>query len=332
MESNDYIQDSLHFDDKSNLAYNRQPVVVGIFDTGIDPLTFNSYFYTSSVSSCIVNPGANANNGWNFVAQNSNWGDDYPSKHGTQVTGFVVDQSMKFRENSVNILPIKIHDHNGHAGLFNVLCAFAYASNRGAKIINASFGYYAAKPKPSSQYPDSCALLIKAFVKKYTTDRGILLIAAAGNSGNTYEDTCRAFVGLDKRNLDQVGFYPASLGADTNFRNVMAVTTVDTRSSRVSPRQNYSPNVVDIGVQADTVDGELFLFIKPRLNAGFRSTVEGSSFATPIVTGIIASHYFKLDGLPADKSIIIATLRSLGLAESNPAFVSKIKNGIIMHK
>ncbi|MFI5152538.1 MAG: S8 family serine peptidase [Chitinophagales bacterium] len=331
MEFTDSNKDTLRYLYSVGPSYARSAIPIGIFDTGVDPAAFSTNYYSSSVNSCLI-PGT-ANNGWNFVAQNNNWTDDYPSFHGTQVTGFVVNQAKKFAQNSASILPVKIHDKDGHAGLFNVLCAFAYASNRGVKIINASFGYYAAKPKLATSDPDSCALLIKAFVKKYTTDRNILLIAAAGNSGNTYEDTAAAFQGLDKRNLDDVAFYPASLGANQDFKNVITVTTVDTTSGRVSPHQNYSANVVDIGVNADrVVQDTIFVFMKPGLQSGLISTVEGSSFATPIATGIIAAHYFEIASLPADKTVIISTLSSLGLAQSVAAFRTKIKNGIIMYK
>jgi len=311
----------------------KSPVTVAVFDTGVDSFKLKNYFYRNDShtdTSCL---GFQANNGWNFVAHNNNWADDYPSKHGTKVASFIVDQIKKYAGNNVKILPVKIHDSHGVSDLFSVLCGLAYAANNHAQVINASFGYYAPKPQPGSSNPDSCATLLKEYVRTYLTSKNILLVAAAGNAGPVEDtDTTLHVSSAGLHNLDSVCFYPASLARNHDLPNVIAVTTIDTASESVSPIQNFSPNVVDIGVQADAIVSGFYVFIPPNAPVGMMPTVTGSSFATPIATGTICANYDLISSGISDKEQILSILKSNGIVYRNSSFNNLIRNGIIMRR
>jgi len=307
-------------------------ITVAVFDTGIDPNYINSqYFYSNDTStSCF---GNTANNGWNFTdaPPDANWFDDFPEKHGTVVSKFVVDEVQSLNGNGIKILPVKIHNYKGQSTLFSVLCGFSYAVNRGAQIINASFGYYTPRPVLATSDEDSCAVLLKEYVKTYLTGHNILLVAAAGNYNDIEEPASFAPVtDSGKRNLDSVSFYPASLASDSDLTNIFAVTTVNKIS--VCRLQNFSANVVDVGVIAD--DSASYTFQNPLFVS---QSALGSSFATPIVIGKICANYHLFinptTGMQDfSKQNIIRVLTAQGILYSDSLLTSKIKNGIVTQK
>ncbi len=323
-------------------------ITVAVFDTGVDSLELSNsgYLYKGNIPSCL---NTAATNGWNFPDSSPAVTDDYmcgleSPEHGAIVSKLIVEQVRHYAENNVKILPVKIHNCNGQSDLFSVLCGFAYAKERGAQIINASFGYYEPKKYSSvngSVLKDPSVFLLKRYIQYYLTNNNILLITAAGNKKDAQETQVFTSAGLtpptDLRNLDSVYFYPASLAADPEMTNIISVTTVDTISNTVSPLQNYSPNVVDIGVNADDISGEDYYFVNPRVDSGLS---EGSSFATPIVTGIICSHYSliraKLAGQAFNKQNILNILlqpgAGIGLNINTTQLGQKIKTGIFLNK
>lgn len=252
---------------------------VAIFDTGIDTTGIpQNYFYTNSAASCL---GSAANNGWNFVNNTPDWLDDNSGRHGTTVARFVLNEVNAYEANTgIKILPVKTHDKNGEGDLFSVLCAISYVADRKADIVNASFGFY--QPKTKGSTPDSSVLFMKEYINYYLTNNNILLIAAAGNVTPQHAE----------RDLDIVSFFPASLSGE--LENVIAVTTAEINRGSVDANQNYSDNIVNVGVNADTISGNAYLFYNPRI-AG--SLIRGSSFATPVTTGNLCAHYDMLQPL-----------------------------------
>ena len=157
--------------------------------------------------------------------------------------------------------------------------------------------------------------------------RPSLLVAAGGNRDDDQQiEAC----GTITRNLDEIDFYPASFAKDTSMKNVIAVTTISEESvnpGSVSPRQNFSKNVVDIGVHADQVNGQAYSIRNTRFQNYF---IEGSSYATPIVTGIIAANYKMLTRNIADiknKYLIIDNLKSQNILKNRSDFDGLIKGG-----
>ena len=263
--------------------------MVGVLDTGIDTALLPKFKRFSSPASC---PEPDAVSGWNFSYNSKDVTDDYRAKHGTVVTRFILDQVGNLKNNDVSILPVKVFDSTGATNLSVILCGLSYAKDRGAQIINASFGFYARRTTSAVDGIDSGGLLLEKYVEKYLTANHILLIAAAGNTEG-YER--EVFIpnpdnAATLRNLDSVSFYPASLSR--RLSNVITVTTTYADSTgQVTPNQNFSPNVVGIGVVADQflngMPGSDCVFLNPIVN----KFANGSSFAAPIATGNIAAFY-----------------------------------------
>ncbi|MBE7172736.1 MAG: S8/S53 family peptidase [Williamsia sp.] len=292
-------------------------VTIGILDTGVLSAIKNEY--TKPVTgSCIDN----GEKGWNFVDKNAITTDDNDIRHGSLVAKFVIDQALKYRNHPINILPVKVHDSEGKSDLFSILCGLAYASSCGAQVINASFGFYA---KQKSGAPS----LLQTFVEKHLVAKNILLIAAAGNQNVVEDSDFLAYSTGNPRDLDVHPFYPASFAAQ--FEHVLAATTVriTAKSASSSPEQNFSDNAVEMGVICDETDsGGHFSFRHP---FGEQVLIYGSSYAAPILTGIIAQHYTELlNAMPGgqfDKTLLLQKLRSLLLTGTNGKLASFVKDG-----
>jgi subtilisin family serine protease len=312
------------------------PVKVAVLDTGIDPKISSKYPYKSSNVCCIEG----AESGWNFVNNSPDCNDDNTYKHGSVVAQLIADQVNKSGKNGLEILPVKTHDANGVGELFDVLVAIAYATKMGAQIINASFGFYAPRPKisPEDDPADPWALLLRKYVDFYLTNE-VLLVTAAGNSDIEnlivkFKEHGWPYHPTDARDLDQIGFLPASLARSRNFPNVIAVTTVhvdEKGEGTVSPNQNFSESVVDIGVIADAIVESEYVFNNPLFNKG--ETVEGSSFAAPIVTGHLCANYDKIKDAIHGKNFRKDDLwENLGteIVRANPSLAKSIKGGKVM--
>jgi hypothetical protein len=287
-------------------------ITVAVFDTGIDTVITTNH--TFKVPAC--KPGSEK--GWNFVAESPNIADDFPVKHGTIVSKYILDEVKANRSgNNVNILPVKIFAPDGTSDLFAVLCGFAYAKKAGAQIINASFGFY--------YYIDEPPAILLKYTETMLTANNIILVAAAGNRIDA-EDAEAAKLGLagaDLRNLDRHYFYPG--GLSKFLPNVFCVTTANKTTGAVSPTQNFSNTRVDVGTSP--VPGGGYDFEHPFSPASPR--ISGSSFATPIFAGKLCSWYSKVvTTIPVNKELILTALKSNGvLFDDVPALNALLKNG-----
>jgi len=143
--------DSSELNDKRLTAikpttFSESPVAVAVLDTGVDSagLRRSGDLYIGTDSSCLNHF---AQNGWNFPDNTPAVEDHYHplQGHGSTVSRLILEEVQAIHKTPVKILPVKIISDHGSAKLFDVLCALAYAKDRGAKIINASFGYYSCK-------------------------------------------------------------------------------------------------------------------------------------------------------------------------------------------
>jgi hypothetical protein len=298
---------------------NKKAVIVAVLDTGMGPKEseLDQFLIAPNNQPCITD----AKQGWNFISDTKKYDDDHGIKHGTTVTRMLVEQSLTtLGGNPVKILPIKVQDGKGSSDLYDVMCAMAYAQSMGAKIINASFGYYA--PLNYKDNDTYCVKIFREFIKEVLTDNGVLLVAAAGNQTDKEEIKRRFNINststrnqLDQapdepRDLDQVHFFPASFAADPELWNVISVTTVTPEVTEVSDSQNFSKKVVDIGVPADEDVNNGFF--NPRTAGTF---VAGSSFATPKVTGMITGNYDLIAGKRNKQEIIDILMKKNLLAK-----------------
>ena len=310
------------------------PLIVAVFDTGLD--TAGTTSVATIPPTCLELPeGANSSHGWNFCYNNSNTLDDMPDKHGTKVTKMIMDQVQLYGGGDVSILPVKIFDSTGKGTLFGMLCSIAYASNAGAKIINASFGFYHCEEADTSN-TIKIENLMSAFLDKYLTASGTIMIAAAGNA-DPHEDSVyhQLTGGTAYRDLDSNRFYPAYFARTR--ANIIAVTTVSQGTQKPSPEQNASPRSVDAGANCNAIANDgTYVFYDPltppkQTGSGYIIyTVTGSSFATPIITGRIAALYSTLTS-KTDKHIIIPAMNITASGRTvllkDPALVNAVVNG-----
>jgi len=315
-------------------------LTIAVFDSGLDSIPGSEI--TNLGQTCLLTGDASSQNGWNFVYNNSNTRDDIQDLHGTRVTKLIIDQIRRYRGDNINILPVKIFDSTGKGSLYGILCAVAYAANAGAKIINASFGFYHyADADTSGAFQQEN--LMHAYLSHYLAKNSMLLVAAAGND-NLEEDTTFAKVtgwtsDTTLRELDTNRFYPAYFAlTDTN---IISVTTVSpqTHSPSRCPLENFSPKSVDVGVNCDTIYQGYDFFDPLQVYTTRRGlyrtkTITGSSFATPIVTGRIAAFYSHLSS-KTNKQSIIGQLNRIRVPAGTPpalkigSFTQFILNGEI---
>jgi thermitase len=166
--------------------------------------------------------------------------------HGTAISGIIaanIDNQMGIAgiAPNVDILPLRVLNSQGIGIYSDVAAAIIYATDNGAKIINLSLGGVNASS------------LLQSAVS-YATSRGVMVIAAAGNSGV------------------EGALYPAA------YPEVIAVGAVDSTLQR-SSFSNYGPQV-DIyapgrDILATGKDGN---YVR----------VTGTSFAAPHVAGVAA--------------------------------------------
>jgi hypothetical protein len=145
----------------------------------------------------------------------------------------------------------------------------------------------------------------------------------------------------DIRDLAKHPVYPAVLSG--HLGNVITVTTVFSPEDAISLQQNHSRRFVTIGVNGDgqcTVTGvppptEEFCFRDPLDPTS--AQVHGTSFATPIVTGRIASFYDLLTagmGTTIDQAILLSRMQVEGLVKQStaPVLPANIKHGVYAPK
>jgi hypothetical protein len=260
-------------------------VTIAVLDTGIDLSIVDKGYISNNFQN---KPGyecfSDAVNGWNFVDDNADIKDDNPGRHGSLVTQFIINQ-FKDSAKSVKIIPLKTHDSNGKGDLFKIFCAIYYAIAKGAKIINASWGFYYYENAPVIQLNALIATL---------KDEGILFVTAAGNQSDADDKIARGILAqqginpnsFQLRNLAIHHFLPANL-SDTE-KNLITVTT--SNGEVVAATENYSNVFVDLGVLADKSENGDLLFKVPFNLNGAVEHVRGSSFATAIATGIIGAN------------------------------------------
>lgn len=156
--------------------------------------------------------------GWDFFHNDNSTYDNINDFHGTHVAGIIgasTNNSLGVAGLNwdVKIMPVKFIGDGGFGTVADEISSLAYASNNGARIINASYG--------SSDFSRTEYNAINALRNK-----NILIVAAAGNNGE---------------NNDAAPLYPASYGLP-NIISVAASNNLEKRASF----SNTGANSVDI--------------------------------------------------------------------------------------
>ncbi|MFI5187425.1 MAG: S8 family serine peptidase [Chitinophagales bacterium] len=241
-----------------------------IIDTGLD----TTAFATSLKNLIWTDPADPKKTLFNFLKPDGldTLSDSNLVKHGTSATAIALGQITN--QSKPRIMALKAFDKNGKGTIYSVSCALSYAIKNRASLINASWGYYGKEIDPVLNY----------YIKR--ADRmSVPIIAAAGN---TLEPPghARPYCGNNPVPGNELTgthqFFPAFLSPQ--FPNLVTVTGLSQSSTThtLVPclYQNYSNTIVSIGVWNKD----------PQNCCQYRvsflgSPIEGTSFATPVVSG-----------------------------------------------
>jgi subtilisin family serine protease len=173
--------------------------------------------------------------------------------HGTMVAGLVgasTDNGTGVASVGWNasVLPIQALNDAGEGNTFTIASAINYAVSKGVKVINLSLGSFSADP------------IMEAAINSATSS-GVVVVAASGNSG------CDCII------------YPA------NYPNVIAVGATDSNDNRAS-FSNYGNNL-DIVAPGTGSIRTTFMSASNKTSL-YTTSANGTSIATPIVSGAIA--------------------------------------------
>lgn len=258
----------------SNIDLPHKPTdgrILAVIDTGLDTTEFKSPFnylvWKNPLGETIydVVPSPFSYSKYLLI-------DDNHVKHGTSATALALSQITN--DKYPKIMPIRAFDSNAQGSIYTASCAMSCAIENHADYINASWGYR-GKEDP----------ILKSYIRK-ASDKGIGVIAAAGNGllPHSLSHLCDLVPpGTGLLTKSENLFYPASFTKE--MENVISVTqlNLDKASNSFHPcyYQNYGEDYVTTGIINEK---ECCSFRIPDTK---RSQLEGSSFATPSVTGIL---------------------------------------------
>jgi len=202
-------------------------IKIAVIDTGVE-LTHSDL-------------SANLVTGYDFVNNDINPSDD--NGHGTHVSGIIASTQNSAGNigaaYQAKIMPVKVLNNQGYGYLSDVAKGIYYAADNGARIINMSLG------------SSSDSLTLKNAIN-YAANKGVIMVAAAGNEGGS---SCQ---------------YPAA------YSSVICVGATDT-SNKLASFSNMGAELSAPGVSNySTYIGNTYRYMS------------GTSMATPHVAGAAA--------------------------------------------
>lgn len=234
-----------------------QNILVGVVDSAVDMEHPQLQGNIAINADEVPNNGLDDDNngyvddvmGQSFISQGSS---TTANPHGTHVSGIIAADPTSGPIAGIapqaKLIPAPFISTEGYGSLGDAILALQYAASRGAKVINASWGG---------------APCVSALASAFTSlsDRGVLLVVAAGNSG------------VD---IDRYPVYPASFNSPLQI-TVGASTALDFLSSW-SNHGYRSVHLAAPGVQ--------ILSTTPGNSVSY---MDGTSMAAPFVSGAAAA-------------------------------------------
>ncbi|QIR40666.1 S8 family serine peptidase [Tolypothrix sp. PCC 7910] len=283
-----------------NYTQGSKSVVVAVVDTGVNynhpDLAANIWRNTKEIFGNGIDDDNNGYiddiYGWDFGDNDSDPNENDTTKasygHGTHVAGIlgaVGNNNLGITGVSpnVSIMATKHYRASDSQGyLWDVPKGIKYAVDNGAQIINLSLG---------SSYNDPAQFE----ALKYANDKGVLVIASAGNNG---------------RDNDVTPYYPASY----DLPNIITVASLD-QSDNLAKTSSYGFQSIDIA--APGVD--IYSTYPDKTYA----TWGGTSMAVPYVTGAAALL------LAANPKLTVLELRHaiLSSVQQVPSLQGKVNTG-----
>ncbi|MCE9533135.1 MAG: S8 family serine peptidase [Planctomycetes bacterium] len=241
-----------------NYTTGSNTIIVAVIDTGVN------YLHSDLAANIWRNAGEIAGNGrdddgngyvddslgYDFVNNDSDPLDD--NGHGTHVAGIIGavgnnGVGVSGVNWNVKIMSLKFMNAAGSGYLSNAVKAVNYAVQMGAKVLNNSWG--------GGGYDAAMASAIQN-----AQNRGVIFVAAAGNSG---------------ANNDVTPAYPANYSNS----NVISVAASDSNNN-LATFSNYGAGTVDIAAPGVSI-------LSTYLNNQY-AYYSGTSMATPYVAGALA--------------------------------------------
>lgn len=250
----------LHVGAKAAWQFTRgEGIIVGVIDSGVD------YNHPAIARNILLNTGEIPDNGIDddnnsfvddYVGYDFGQDDAYPFDdfgHGTHVAG-IAASNVFGAARKAKILTTKFGAGLGF-DMASVTGAIKYEVDRGAKILNMSFGW-----------EEDLKIIREAM--NYAEAKGVLVVAAAGN---------------DTANNDVAPSYPNNY----SNQNIIAVAATD-ENDELTSYSNFGIKSVHIAAPGGTAEKPIISSYKknPR-NAKFVG-LAGTSMASPLIAGIAA--------------------------------------------
>ena len=235
-------------------------VLVAVVDTGVDYT--HPEFDGCTLSMVNANTCKRIAPGYDFTNNDDNPMDD--AGHGTHVAGTIAatqnNAGIVGLAWNTRIIPVKAMDQRGQGHLTDAVNGIRYATFRGARVINMSFGFEAVSLSKTLKH-----------VLDYALARDVVLIAASGNNASL---------------MDNRGYWPA------DYPPVISVSATSERDEKAS----YSNFGFHIDVAAPGGENSNFLSLlssgvsqppRPIVGANYMRA-QGTSMAAPMVSGLAA--------------------------------------------
>ncbi len=219
-------------------------ITVAVIDTGIACFDRGPFSRGTDLA------GTRCEGGWNFVDDSSEAYDDHG--HGTHVAGTIAQTTNNAVGTAglaycATLMPVKVLTKQGFGTVANVAEGIRYAADEGAQVINLSLG----GPMKSGILEDAV---------KHALAKGVVIVAAAGNSGR-------------------------SVGWPAAYPGVVAVSATDS-NDKIAWFSSRGPEVSiaapGVGVTQQTVCNG------GRDKCEVFGTFNGTSMASPHVAGVAA--------------------------------------------
>ena len=262
--------------DAAHAVGTGQDVVVAVIDTGIT----DHWFFRGKIAPGgfdYVDGDDQPTDVANGIDENGNGIPDEGWGHGTHVAGIISLVAPDAR-----IMPIRVQNAEGDGWSFIVAEAVQYATDNGAHIINLSL-----------EVP--CESMVMEWAVNYARERGVVVVAAAGNE-----------------NLSTVS-YPAA------YAGVIAVAAVDNSDIKAS-FSNFSDTVT---VSAPGVD------VYSAYGNGLFAWWSGTSQSAPIVAGEAALIVGAYPWLTTDEVSAVVMDSATDIDPLNPGYEGLLGSGRI---